>query len=146
MNLRLVSIAILLIPAAAFSTPPKNLNQEYEQVRAIALRDPKVKAAFEKASQRLEEKIVEIDPALRNFVKGQPLTTTRINLESSAKQKVSAQPAKPAMHIIMAGDMLSSVATKYKVSVAGLKDANPGVEERKLRVGEKLIIPTTDHQ
>ena len=60
----LLSLIVPLIPAAAIAAPSTNLNHEYEQVRLIALRDPKVKAAFEAANQKLEQKIVEIDPAI----------------------------------------------------------------------------------
>jgi LysM repeat protein len=39
------------------------------------------------------------------------------------------------------GDTLSSIAVHYNVSVASLKSANGITDERKLRVGQKLVIP-----
>ena len=48
-----------------------DLAQEYNQVRQIALKDPKVRAAFERANEKLNKRIIEIDPALKPFVEGQ---------------------------------------------------------------------------
>ena len=146
MTTRLLFLATLaLIPTAAFAAPASstNLNHEYEQVRLIALRDPKVKAAFEEANRRLDAKIVEIDPALKGFTKGQPLTTTRVNSTTSApvKRKPFVPPSKLTFHVIVTGDTLSSVAAHYKITVAELKAANPTVDEKKLQVTEKLNIP-----
>ncbi len=42
--------------------------REYEQVRKIALRDPKVRSAYATADRRLEEKILQVDPVLRGYV------------------------------------------------------------------------------
>lgn len=151
MHIRVFFITAIVIPAAAFSAPTPNLNHEYEQVRLIALRDPKVKAAFEEANRKLEAKIVEIDPALKGFTKGQLLTTTRINSTTAApvKPKPFVQPSKPkagtahaTTHVIATGDTLSSIAAKYKITVAELKAANPTVDEKKLQVTERLTIPT----
>ena len=150
MQLRAIPIIAILIPAAAFAAPTPNLSHEYEQVRLIALRDPKVKAAFEDANKRLETKIVEIDPALKGFTKGQPLTTTRINSTTAipVKPKPFVPPPKPkaaTAHVIATEDTLSSIAAKYKISVAQLKAAKPTVDEKKLQVTEKLIIPAGHH-
>ena len=48
-----------------------DLAQEYDQVRKIALKDPKVRAAFDRANEKLNKRIIEIDPALKPFVEGQ---------------------------------------------------------------------------
>jgi hypothetical protein len=42
--------------------------REYEQVRKIALRDPRVRAAYATVDRRLEEKILQVDPVLRGYV------------------------------------------------------------------------------
>ena len=39
------------------------------------------------------------------------------------------------------GETLSSIAGHYRVKVATLKRVNHIIDERKLRVGQKLIIP-----
>lgn len=153
MHLRVISI-IALIPTAAFSAPSAKLDKEYDQVRAIALRDPKVKSAFEEANRKLEAKIVEIDPVLKGYVKGHPnpAPVKNTTAQSSVKPKPFMAPSKPkaatahpTTHIIATGDTLSSIAAKYKITVAELKAANPTVDEKKLQVTEKLTIPAS-HQ
>lgn len=150
MQFPLFSVIALLIPAVSFAASARapNLNHEYEQVRLIALRDAKVKAAFEEANRKLEAKIVEIDPALKGFTRSQPFTTTRINSTTAAPVKLKSLvvPPKPTTHVIETGDTLSSIAAKYKISVAELKAANPTVNEKKLQVTEKLTIPSGKQQ
>ena len=99
-----------------------------------------MKVAFEKANQKLEDKIVEIDPTLKDYVKDQPLTTSRIDTVKS--NAVMKKPSEPKTHPIEEGESMSSIAKKYHVTVAELKTANPMVDEKKLQVGEKLIIPS----
>jgi LysM repeat protein len=155
MQQRLLSVLVSVVgltPTVAFSAPSTNLDQEYDQVRRIALRDPKVRAAFESANQRLEAKIVEIDPALKGYAKGRTNVTSAISstaAESAAPRKPFVKPSKSASsvnhsrtHVIASGDTLSTVAVHYKVTVAELKGANPSVDEKKLQVGDKLTIPS----
>jgi LysM repeat protein len=49
----------------------------------------------------------------------------------------------PAMreHIVVKNDSFSSMATQYGVSVAAITAANPGVDSRKLQLGQKIVIP-----
>ena len=65
------------------------------------------------------------------------------------KKKAFIQPSKPktakahvVTHVIATGDTLSTIAAHYKITVAELKAANPGIDEKKLQVTEKLIIPS----
>jgi LysM repeat protein len=51
-------------------------------------------------------------------------------------------PAAPEEYTIVKGDTLSSIAKKYSVTVRALQDANPTVEPTRLRIGQKLVIPT----
>jgi LysM repeat protein len=110
-----------------------DLNQEYIQVRKIALKDPKVQDAFEKANERLNERILEIDPALKPLVDKQSLPP----------QPAATKTANAHEHIVATGETLSSIAGRYHVTVAALKSANHIVDERKLRIGQKLVIPST---
>ena len=45
------------------------------------------------------------------------------------------------IHTISSGDTLSVLAVHYGVSVDQILSANPGVEERFLRIGSRLVIP-----
>ena len=44
-------------------------------------------------------------------------------------------------YVIVKGDTLGSIARKNGLAVKALKEANPGVDSRKLRIGQKIQIP-----
>ena len=50
-------------------------------------------------------------------------------------------PAQGSEHIVVKGDVYSTIAKKYGVSVKALADANPGVNPSRLKIGQKLAIP-----
>jgi membrane-bound lytic murein transglycosylase D len=46
-----------------------------------------------------------------------------------------------AEHLVRRGETLSEIARSYRVSVAVITAANPGLRPRALRVGQRLIVP-----
>lgn len=127
--------------------------QEYEQVRRIALRDPKVRAAFDRANERLEAKILEIDPSLTAYVRrggkpaAVPAASTRPVATSTRRPAAPARTAQPApgrrTHVVVAGDTLGAIAARYGTSASELKALNRIRDERKLAVGQILQLPGT---
>lgn len=139
---------ILALLALPFSLSAANLAQNYEEARKVAQRDPKVRAAYEAADRKLAERIVEIDPSLRGYKPGQP--APKAKAPAPKAKTTAAKPAsKPApapkvrgtKHKVAQGETLESIATQYRVGVPTLKQANPGVQERRLQVGQTLIVP-----
>ena len=109
-----------------------DLAQEYNQVRSIALKDPKVRAAFDRANEKLNKRIIEIDPALKPFVESQ----------SRKPKKPTKQAPHAVSHVVAKGETLTSIAKRYKVSVNSLTKANHIAKEATLRVGQKLAVPS----
>jgi len=54
----------------------------------------------------------------------------------------AAKPAQPRTHVIAAGETLAAIARKQSVSLAALQAANPGINPKKLRVGQIVNLPT----
>ena len=54
-----------------------------------------------------------------------------------------AATLKPAgrTHKIAAGDTLSRIANQYRVTLPALRAANPGLDDRRIRVGQTVVIP-----
>lgn len=156
-------LPVLLASPVLHAASTGDQEKEYQQVRTIALRDPKVKAAYAEADRKLEAKIVQIDPALANYRSHGPSEP-----EKKASTSKPATPAKPApvrggfhaphtsnpvtasapaapaaqaKHTVASGDTLGAIAGHYGVTVAALKRANPAVDEKKLIIGEVLTIP-----
>jgi LysM repeat protein len=44
-------------------------------------------------------------------------------------------------HAVAPGETLSHIARRYGVSVSDLREANPGIRARYLRVGARLTVP-----
>jgi LysM repeat protein len=66
--------------------------------------------------------------------------TTSRSLSNGSGDAVSP-PATQRTHKIAAGDTPSKIATRYGIKLSSLKTANPGMDERRLRVGQTLVIP-----
>jgi nucleoid-associated protein YgaU len=110
-----------------------DLAEEYNQVRKIALKDPKVRAAFRKANDELDRRIIEIDPSLRPFVEQQ-----RGIRKAARSERVTAKTT----HVVTKGETLTSIARRYRLSVDALVQVNHISKQAPLQVGQKLIIPS----
>jgi LysM repeat protein len=54
----------------------------------------------------------------------------------------SVVPAGATEYTIAKGDILEKIAKSFHVSVKAITDANPGIEPAKLKIGQKIHIPT----
>ena len=93
----LLPVALLALPLSLSAAGSGTQEQEYQQVRKIALRDPKVRAAYDEADQRLEAKMAQIDPALKPYMKtrqpgGAQTTATGAGSPAAAKTKRRKPP------------------------------------------------------
>jgi LysM repeat protein len=138
-------LGALVLPHSLPAASSAALEKEYQQVRTIALRDPRVQSAYRDADRRLDDKILRIDPALESYVKARQAAR-----EGPAAPKPAQPVTKPftkpaaskATHAVAAGETLGGIAAKHHVTVAALKTANDIQDERKLRVGQVLTIPS----
>jgi N-acetylmuramoyl-L-alanine amidase len=135
MNVRRLAIVLCAAATAGMAAAHAgNPSEEYNQVKKIALKDPKVRAAFARANAELEKRILEIDPSLKPFV------------EKERGPKSQALPTKKSSvkttHTVAKGETLTSIARHYKVGVQSLLEANHISKQATLKVGQKLTIPT----
>ncbi len=153
-----LTLSVIFLPHGLRAASSAATEKEYQQVRTIALRDARVQSAYRDADRRLDAKIVQIDPALESYVKARqaardgvpaPKTSAKPPTKpfTTAKPAVKTVPAKTATvgkgtHVVAPGETLSGIAKKYRVSVSALKDTNQIKDERKLRVGQVLTIPS----
>jgi nucleoid-associated protein YgaU len=110
-----------------------DLAEEYNQVRKIALKDPKVQAAFRRANDELDRRIIEIDPSLKPFVEQQ---------RGTRKAAHSKRTTASTTHVVAKGETLTSIARRYRLSVERLVQVNHLSKQAPLQVGQKLIIPS----
>jgi hypothetical protein len=148
-RMRKVSLTIAIFLAIALPSMAANMDQEYIQVRKIAMKDPRVREAFEKANERLNARILEIDPSLKPLVE-KDSSRFQVNRQVPIVERHAAPTPPPKStaheHVVASGETLSSIAEHHHVPVAALKTANHITDERKLRVGQKLVIPATSQE
>jgi LysM repeat protein len=139
-------LPILLAMPFACRAASADGEHEYAEVRKIALKDPKVQDAFHKAEERLDAKILEIDPSLKAEVDAHSRVAAP---EPPAAARPAARPAPSVAettgsgrhYVVVKGDTLSSIAAHYKVKVAALQKANHIADARDLKIGQRLVIP-----
>ena len=68
-------------------------------------------------------------------------TPTSSSDTSSGEETASTVPEGGAEYVIQSGDTLGKVAKDFGITLDKLLSANPGVQPRYLRVGQKIIIP-----
>jgi LysM repeat protein len=54
---------------------------------------------------------------------------------------LAEHPAKSHVHIVARGDTMASIARKHELSLYAVEAANPGVNPKKLYVGQSIILP-----
>ncbi|EDY83534.1 hypothetical protein VDG1235_3161 [Verrucomicrobiia bacterium DG1235] len=52
-----------------------------------------------------------------------------------------ATPGKPGAYTIKSGDTLGKIAAAYKITLSQLQAANPGIDPRRLRIGQQIVVP-----
>ena len=163
-----------ILTLVAFTSPvlhaagSGDMEKEYQQIRTVALRDPKIKAAYAEADRKLEAKIVQLDPALAGYRShgasepakpAKPASTPKPATSAKAAPvkggfhapHTTATPSAPAAaaasatHTVASGETLGGIASHYGVTVAALKGANHIADEKKLAVGQVLTIPAKKH-
>jgi LysM repeat protein len=86
---------------------------------------------------------------IRNSLLKSPAPMSAGKKKSSSAAPDTSVPEKPEQgfeYVIQSGDTLSTIVQSYKeknikVTVDQIKKANPGLDEKKMRVGQKIWIP-----
>jgi nucleoid-associated protein YgaU len=141
-----VAVLLAVTVRAIAASSQADLDQEYIQVRKIALKDPRVQDAFARANQRLNDKILEIDPSLKPMVDRQgraPIPAPTVAPRMARRVPVRTEPfrAGSGTHVVAKGETLSSIAAQYRVKVSAIERINRITNDRRLQVGQKLVIP-----
>lgn len=64
------------------------------------------------------------------------------SLPSGAQTPFKPQPAAiPTSHIVRSGETLASIARKYNLRLSSLQAANPGVDSRRMKAGQMIVLP-----
>ena len=71
-----------------------------------------------------------------------PVVTAPAPLPPVVETPAPVAPASSdSSYAVAKGDTLATIAHKHGVTTKALQDANPGVDSRKLKIGQKLVLP-----
>jgi tetratricopeptide (TPR) repeat protein len=72
---------------------------------------------------------------------GNSVVTQTNNSSVTTNNKKPVAPKTKRIHTVANGETLASIARKYNVTLPALQSANPGLNPKKMRVGQPVTIP-----
>lgn len=106
--------------------------QESDDLKAI-------RKMLEAQSLEIQEVRKQIQLLHELLVPQQPASSVPSAPESADQPPNTSLP--PTTHAVTKGETLTSIARKHKVSVTELLNANKITDERKLQIGQTLVLP-----
>ena len=129
--LRIAAALTLLAPLApAEETQPA---QELRELRSVIEQQAKQIEALTQQVAKLAQLIEATTPAPVAAAEPAPIHTEE---PAAVKPEILGQ-----RHIVVKGETLTSIAKQYNVPLTELAKANKDVNDRKLQIGQQLIIP-----
>jgi LysM repeat protein len=127
-----------LSKTAAFAPVTQNLEREFQK---LAEEKQTLKAELERTQAELNQWRAQANSRPNT----PPTTTTRPPDPNSggATRPPSLEPRTTSAHKVQAGETFTSIASRHRISVTQLQAANPGVDSRRLKVGQTLTIPSS---
>lgn len=108
-----------------------------KNVRAVAIEAGTAK----KMVEELEKKGVQAAPTPR-ATSSVPATSSSSDGDGSSGETAPMGGDKGGSYTIKSGDTLGRIAAAHNLSLSELLAANPGVDPRRLRIGQQITIPS----
>lgn len=116
------------------NTAINDVSDEIAKLKSYANKIAIEAGTAKKMVEELEKKGVQV------AVVPQKSTSSSASVPA-AKKTPDTAPGKSGVYTIKSGDNFSKVAAAYKVTLSELEAANPGVDSRRLRIGQQIVIP-----
>jgi LysM repeat protein len=138
----LFAFLAVLMPAGAFCQDAEGAEGAHDNEIAS------LRAAVERQSARIEGLTREVARLTAILEKNQPDHAAPAAAPAAETQAQSAGAGMPAeaappaaTHVVARGETLTSIARLHKVGVGELLQANKIVDDRRLQIGQTLVIP-----
>ena len=82
----------------------------------------------------------------KSTAKPESKTTSKTAVKSEAKPQTSSDNENPSVHIVQKGETVYAIAKANGLTWRQIKDANHLSDDMKLKLGQKLIIPTKNKE
>ncbi|CAI8262262.1 MAG: Uncharacterised protein [Opitutia bacterium UBA7350] len=129
------SLSESVLELALTKTEVENISEEKEALKAAVSR-------LRAYGKQRDQHIKDLSEEFNQLKEG--LATGVLGVSPSAENIAKGRATLPTVdggYVIQSGDTFSGIATKSGVKLKLLLDANPGVDPRRLRIGQTIIIP-----
>ena len=144
--------------AESLSKLESSVHDNSEMLRKAAGKIASLESNLGTVTKAIEKDVADVKRNMRSLAmqagtalkKAEALEKEGVRIAASPVSSQLAQKRKgnisstlsATSHTIAAGDTYGKLSTQYKVGVNALLDANPGVDPRRLRIGQKIIVPS----
>jgi LysM repeat protein len=122
-------------------TPSSNLSQLEMLTKKIDEQNAKIDTLSQQIL-KLEQQISNMRPGVM-IGEGAPATSTTTTSTTTPSPEPSSRPANGNSHVVARGETLTSIAKMYNVSVSELQRYNHIENDRKLQIGQTIMIPAS---
>ncbi len=145
-SVMLVAVTLLAFTSAAQAPPPPAGPDKSDtpQLEMLIKKVDEENAKIDALSQQLMKLELQVSAIRPGVMIGEPTPAPAAPTASGA----ISDPVKPSVspsgnsHVIAKGETLTSIAKMYKVGVEDLQKFNHIENDRKLQVGQTIMIPT----
>jgi len=148
--------------ADSISNLESTVNDNSEMLRKAAGKISSIESNLGTVSSAIEKDVADVKRSMRSLamqagtalkkvealeergVAAAPVRSSDPPASAPTSKGDSSAPSSSTTHTIASGDTYGKLSTKYKVTVNDLLDANPGVDPRRLRIGQKILIPDAE--
>ena len=138
---------VLTLPSTAATQ--KQINQLIEENQRLQNEVNKWRAYYASQQAAQSQSSVASDHPVTSPVMNPVPSPPQPNISTPVKSQAEDHPAPPTVikktprtHTVVAGETAIRIARRYGVSLNALLAANPGLEPRRMRVGQVLNIPS----
>lgn len=95
------------------------------------------------ASQGISQARQELDKLTESNVPQMAASDSDVpmDMDPAPDPPKSSKPARPTHHVVKEGDTFYGITLEYGISYRNLRRANPGVDEAKIKLGQKISLP-----
>lgn len=109
------------------------------QLSSLSSEDQRLAYAIKDLEQRTKDAVIALEAKMP---KTPPPSTNRVSKATGgAGGTAKTTSNQPGMYSIKPGDTLGKVAKEHGITVEAIEKANPGIDSRRLKIGQQIKIP-----
>ena len=140
--------------AESVSNMGSTVESNAEMLRKAAGKISSIESSLGRVTDEVEKDIASVKKSMRTLAihagtaqkKAEALEKAGIRAAPAADSRPAAPDSSQTTLTIVGGDSYQKLGDRYKWGVNDIIDANPGVDPRRLRIGQEIVIPVSKSQ